>query len=287
MKPFLLFGFCCAVLLAPGCSIQKMALRSIDGIFDGAMEAIMEEEDLTLAEQSIGGDLKLIDGLLKSDPENQKLLLLACQGYTSYSLAFAEDSLDRARMFYMRAQNYGMRALILKGLPDSVFRADPSTMRQALTSLSKDDLPLVFWTANAWGSAVNLQRDNPEAVASLPTVNAMMQWVRGQDSAYYYGGPLLYFGTFYGSLPAMFGGDTARSRVCFNRAIAAAGGKFLMTYVFFAKSYAVQTQDEPLFRQLLAHVIEAPLDILPEQRLANSVAKIHARQLLARVGELF
>lgn len=287
MKHFLLLSFFCAVLLAPGCSIQKLALRSIDGIFDGAMSAIMEEEDLTLAEQSIGGDLKLIDGLLKSDPENPKLLLLACQGYTSYSLAFAEDSLERARMFYIRAQKYGMRGLMLRGLPDSVFRSDPAAMRQSLTALSKDDVPLVFWTANAWGSAVNLQRDNPEAIASLPTVNVMMQWVRQHDSTFYYGGPLLYFGTYYGSLPAMFGGDTTLSRLYFDRAIAAAGGRFLMTYVFYAKSYAVQTQDETLFKQLLAHVIETPLEVLPDQRLANAVAKIHARQLLARSTELF
>lgn len=203
-RPFLLvFAASACLAILPGCSIQKFALRSVDNIFDDAMSAVMEEEDLRLAEQAIGGDLKLIDGLIKTDPENEKLLTLGCMGYTSYALAFAEDSLDRARMFYLRAQQYGKRAMVLRGVPDSVFRSDEASVRKALSNLSDRDIPLVFWTVNAWGSAVNLQRDNPDAIAQLPTVNAMMQWVREQDSTFYYGGPLFYFGVFYGSLPTI------------------------------------------------------------------------------------
>ena len=275
------------VFLSSGCSIQKMALRSIDGIFDNAMLALTEEEDLKIAEQAIGGNLKLIDGLLKTDPENEKLLLLACQGYTSYSLGFAEDSLPRALLFYLRAQRYGMRALTLRGIPDSVFYSDPVTMKRSLAKLSADDVPIVFWTVNAWGSAVNLQRDNPDAVANLPIVNAMMEWVKEKDSTYYYGGPLLYFGVYYGSLPAMFGGNTDLSRAYFERAIAASRGSFLMTYVFYAKSYAVQVQDEALYQDLLMRVLQAPRDILPDQRLPNSIAKLRAREMLAHKSDYF
>ena len=277
-----------AVLIAsPGCSIQKFALRSIDGILDNSMLAIMEEEDLTLAEQSIGSDLKLIDGLIKTDPENEKLLFLACEGYTSYALAFAEDSLERARLFYTRARDYGERALTLRGIPDSAFHSDAAAMRGALAKLSSEDIPYVFWTVSAWGNAVNLERDNPDALASLPIVNAMMEWVKAKDSTFYNGGPLLYYGIHYGSLPAMFGGNAELSKSYFERAIAASDGKFLMTLVYYAKTYAVQTQDEALFKELLTRVIETPLDVLPEQRLANAVAKVKARKLLAQVSELF
>ncbi len=270
-----------------GCSIQKMAIRSLDGVLDNTMAAVMEEEDLRLAEQAIGGDLKLLDGLVRTDPENQKLLLLSCQGYTSYALAFAEDSLDRARFFYRRGQQYGMRALALKGIPDSVFHSNEAAMLRALDGLSRDDLPIVFWTVNAWGSAANLERDNPESIADLPLVNAMMRWVKEQDSTYFYGGPLLYFGTFYGSLPALLGGNVQLSKSYFDRAVAVNKGQFLMTLVFYAKTYAVQTQDEPLFRELLMRVINTPLTVLPEQRLANVVAKKRARELLARVSDFF
>jgi hypothetical protein len=287
-KTLALYTFCALTLVAgQGCSIEKMAVRSLEGVLDNTMAAVMEEEDLRLAEQAIGGDLKLLDGLVRTDPENQKLLLLSCQGYTSYALAFAEDSLDRARFFYRRGQRYGMRALTLKGIPDSVFHSTESAIRRALAGLSKDDLPIVFWTVNAWGSAANLERDNPESIADIPLVNAMMGWVKEQDSTYFYGGPLLYFGTFYGSLPALLGGNAELSKSYFDRAVAVNKGQFLMTLVFYAKTYAVQTQDEPLFRELLTRVINTPLTVLPEQRLANVVAKKRARELLARVSDFF
>ena len=46
-------------------------------------------------------------------------------------------------------------------------------------------------------------------------------------------------------------------------------------------------QDRELFQDLLTRVVDAPPDALPEQGLANSVAKKRARALLARVEELF
>jgi hypothetical protein len=49
----------------------------------------------------------------------------------------------------------------------------------------------------------------------------------------------------------------------------------------------VGTQNQPLFQELLTRVVEAPPDLLPEQRLANAVAQKRARQLLARAEELF
>jgi hypothetical protein len=98
---------------------------------------------------------------------------------------------------------------------------------------------------------------------------------------------LVYFGTYYGSLPAILGGNATLSKINFDRAVEASSGKFLMTFVYYAKTYAVQTQDEALFKELLTRVLNAPVDILPDQRLANVVAKSRARQWLARTSELF
>jgi hypothetical protein len=278
-----LFGF----LLLQACTIQTFALRSLDNLFDNTVASFMEEGDLRLAEQGIAGNLKLLDGVVKSDPENGRFLLLACQGYASYALAFAEDSPERALAFYARARGYGARGLKLLGVPSRVFTADAPAMRQALARLDKRDVPLVFWTASAWGSAVILQLADPDAIISLPSINAMMEWVREKDPTYYYGGSYLYFGMYYGSFPPLLGGRPDLAKENFERAIAAAGGKFLMTYVFYAKTYAVEMQDERLFEDLLGRVIDAPVDVLPEQRLANVVAKKRAQEALARKGDFF
>jgi hypothetical protein len=278
-----LFG----LLLLQACTIQTFALRSLDNLFNNTVASFMEEGDLRLAEQGVAGNLKLLDGVAKSDPENDKFMLLACQGYAAYALAFAEDSPARALEFYTRAQRYGARGLELLGVPRKVFSSDAPAMRRALERLEKKDVPLVFWTASAWGSAVILQLADPDAIVSLPSINAMMEWVKEKDSTYYYGGPYLYFGMYYGSFPPLLGGRPDLAKENFERAIAAGGGKFLMTYVFYAKIYAVETQDERLFEDLLAHVIDASADVLPEQRLANAVAKKRAQEALARKGDFF
>jgi hypothetical protein len=275
------------LLLLQACTVQTFALRSLDNLFDNTVASFMEEGDLRLAEMGVAGNLKLLDGVVKSDPENTKFLLLACQGYAAYALAFAEDAPERALAFYTRARGYGARGLELLGVPQAVFTSDAPAMRQALARLDRKDVPLVFWTASAWGSAVILQLADPEAIAGLPSINAMMEWVKEKDSTYYYGGPYLYFGTYYGSFPPLLGGRPDLAKENFERAIAAGGGKFLMTYVFYAKTYAVETQDERLFEDLLDHVIDASPDVLPEQRLANAVAKKRAQEALARKSDFF
>jgi hypothetical protein len=274
-------------LLLQGCSLQTFALRSIDSVFDNAVAAVMAEPDLRLAEPAIAGNLKLLEGVVASDPTNLKFLLLACQGYTSYALAFADDSPARAAMFYGRGERYGKRALVVRGIAQKVFSSDAAAMHAALSRLGREEVPLVFWTASAWGNRISLQMEDPDAMADLPSVNAMMEWVRDRDPGYFYGGPWLYFGTYFSSIPPALGGKPERARENFERAVAASQGRFLMTYVLYARYGAVQAQDEALFQDLLNRVISASVDVLPEQRLANAVAKKRARELLAARGDYF
>jgi hypothetical protein len=276
-----------AALVVQGCTIQSIALRSVDSLFDNTVTALMRESDLQFAETAIPGDLKLLEAVSDSDPTNVRYNQLACMGFASYALAFTEDDPSRAVVFYSRARDYGERGMIARGIPRAAFAADAATMTAALGRLSRSDLPLVFWTASAWGSAASLQLNEPDSLAAIPTVNAMMEWVQAREPGYFYGGPSLYFGVYYGSFPPALGGKPALAKENFDRAHEASGGKFLMTDVLYARIYAVGTQDRQLFVDLLTRVVDAPSDMLPEQGLANSVAKKRARELLARTEELF
>src|SRR5271157_3655655 len=286
-RTLLLLSAAAAALVAQGCTIQSLALRSVDSMFDNTVSALMREGDLQFAESAITGDLKLLEGVVESDPTNVKYLQLACMGYASYALAFAEDDPARALLFYSRAQAYGVRGLQLRGIPKAAFAADEATMRAALTKLQKGDVPLVFWTANAWGSAISFQPNEPDAIAGIPTANALMNWVKEQEPDFFYGGPFLYFGVYYGSYPPALGGRPDLAKENFDSALASGKGRFLMTDVLYARTYAVETQDRTLFEKLLTRVADAPTDLLPEQGLANAVAQKRARQLLARAEELF
>src|SRR5215831_3361521 len=72
-------------LLSAGC-FQQIAINSLGGIMEQGFEVLNEEQDLGLAEQSIASNLKLIETILKTDPDNEHYLLLASIGYSSYAL---------------------------------------------------------------------------------------------------------------------------------------------------------------------------------------------------------
>ena len=273
---------------AQGCSITQLTIGATGGIIEGGFEAMNRETDLQIASQAIPADLKLLDGLILKAPGNENLLLLGARGYTSYALGFVEDSsVQRASLFYLRARDYGLRILFKNKDFEKNFRGDLGDFQKALDEFGRDDVPAVFWTANAWGNYVNLNRDSVDALADLPKVEAMMKFVLKYDESYFYGGAHLFFGTILGSMPAMFGGDTTASKEHFEKAIQISQGKFLMTYYYYAKSYAVMTQNKELFESLLNKVIDAPANILPDQNLANEIAKAKAKELLKRENDYF
>ena len=276
-----------AALLLSGC-IQQIAVSTVGGIVDDGFEGFTEEADLEFARDALPGNLKLIDVLLKSEPDNERLLRLASQGYNSYALAFLEDSdPDRARAFYLRGRDHALKILQADERIAKALSAHPDELRAVLTTTPASMVPAAFWAAFGWGSYIYLSLDNTDALADLPRAEALMQFVADNDSAYYYAGADLFLGMLYGSRSKMLGGDPAKSRMHFERALRITDRKFLMAQLYYARSYATQNLDEELFDALLAEVESASLEVLPENRLANAVAKQKAALLKAKKPELF
>ncbi len=285
MRTILLFVL--PVVLFTGC-IQTIAVSTVGGIVDEGFSALTEEKDLDFAEKALPGNIKLLEVMLKNKPEDVRLLTLTSQGYSSYALAFLEDSLqERARDFYLRGRDFGMRILrqdkdLAKALDGSV-----DDLKAALRTYDSEMVPAAFWTAFGWGSYIYLSLGDPDAIADLPRAEALMEFVVKNDSSFYYGGAHVFLGTLYGSRPKMLGGNIDLAKAHFARALLINGGKFLMTYVYQARSVAVQTLDEALFDECLQKVESASLEILPEFRLANAIAKKKAQLLKSRRAELF
>jgi len=276
------------IILFAGCSIERLAVRSTTGLIENSLEAIEEESDLILAEQSIASNLKLLEGLIKSDPGNRDLLLMAARGFTSYALGFVEEEdSDRAVVLYNRARDYGLRGLRQNREFDRTFDAPFEEFEAMLKRVPDRDIPLLFWTANAWAGAIQQNIGEPRSLAHLPKVEAMMNVVLERKEDYYFAGPHLFFGMILSTKPTMFGGDAEKGREHFERALELTQNQFLIIKVFFAQSYAVQTLDDSLFEQLLTAVIEADPAILPEQRLVNTIAKRRAETLLDKKDSLF
>jgi len=276
-----------SALLLNGC-IKQIAISSLGDIMDDGFAVLNEEQDLDIADKSIASNLKLLESILKSDPTNKHYLLLASEGYASYALGFVEDeSPDRAKVLYLRGKEFGMSILRQNKEFRNVEVGDIQSFRKGLESFSRDDVPAVFWTAIGWGSYVQWSLTDPAALADLPKIEAMMQFVLSRDSTYFYGGAQFFLGTLYGSRAKILGGDPDRSKLYFERCLKINDGKFLMSYVYYARSYAVQTQDKELFERCLSTVDSTSLEILPKARLSNAIAKKKASLLRSKIDQYF
>lgn len=276
------------VVLFTGCSVQKLALRSMSGILDHSMAALFEESDLQLAEQAIASDLKLLEGLIKSDPNNEKFLLLACQGFASYALGFVEDNDPaRAQALYLRGRDYGFQILGQNPTFQPALSGELERLALALKKFHQSDVPALFWTANNWANWINLNLTDTDALADLPRVQLMMQRVLELDEGFFFGGAHLFFATIYASRPKLLGGDLDKAQHHFSRCFEFAQGKFLLPYVYYARYYAPRQMDEELFKSTLNKIIATPNDILPDQRLPNAIAKRKATDLLQKIDEFF
>src|SRR3989338_1285842 len=218
--------------------------------------AFEEESDLELAEHAISANLKVIEGMLKADPTNETLLILLAKSYGGYAFGFIEERYlelkdkdpkksdyfkHRAEVFYLRGKDFALKALSQSSsaFPEAL-TSDFETFENALESFGYRDVPALFWTAYNWGNWLNLNLQSPEAIAVAPKVERMMKKVLELNEAYFFSGPHLFYGVYYGARPPMLGGDKAKSKTHFELALKHTERKFLMTQVLYAQYYAVQ-----------------------------------------------
>ncbi|MBI5201264.1 MAG: hypothetical protein HY925_06730, partial [Elusimicrobia bacterium] len=264
---FLIFS----ALLFSACSPRTMALRAAVPVLEKGTLAFYEEADPVLARESFPAQLKTVEALLKSDPENKRLKLMLAEGFGGYAFLFLEDNEpDRAKGLYKRGRDYALQTLRapLRDLPNLTL----DDALKAVDAATPDDLAGLFWAGYGWGGWINLSKDAPEAVADLPKVVAIMEKVNKLSPGYYYGGAELFLGSYDAARPRMLGGDPAKAKARFEQAAASTEGKFLVAKVLYAQYYAVATQDAELFKKLLDEVVEFQDDV-PRSRLANAVAK--------------
>ncbi|GAB4174989.1 MAG: hypothetical protein Kow00108_10070 [Calditrichia bacterium] len=278
------------ILLFTGCSINKIVINRAASMIENGLSAIYEEEDLPLAQSSLESNLKLLEVLLKNNPDNETLKLILSQGYGAYSLAFLEDdelTRERARFFYLRGRDYAMDVLMKNEKFREGLKKPVDEFKESLQTLDRKWVPALFWCGFNWGGYIQLSLNNPKAIFDLAKVEAIMERVRELDEAYYFAGVHLFFGSIAGAKPRLLGGNPEKAREHFERALELTEGKFLLTYVYYAKFFAIQTLDEETFDQLLQKVEEADLSILPEFKLINVVAKKKAALLKSQKNEIF
>ena len=274
--------------LAPGCSIQQYAVRTaMNPIIDGGMESMMAETNLKIAKTALESNLKLIEGILRTDPDNEELLLAAAEGYTGYTMGFVEDdSPIEARDLYRRARGYANRWLIEEEDADLLAIQNLQEFEAAVADLDEEAVPGAFWLANSWGSLILISLDDIAMVSQLPKVEALMRFVLEHDPAYYFATAHLFFGGYYGARPPMLGGDPAKAQKHLETQIDMTDGNVLLGYLFMVKYVHLRALNEEAALRDLDYILSFDVMQAPENtRLLNRIAQEKARDLLARIDE--
>lgn len=217
------------LLFLAGCgSINKWALRSATPLFEKSSTLSTQEKNWNTFREATPANLRFTELLALQDPDNLSLLALLIKGYAGYAYAvpetlFFQDELsgleesswkNEALHHYTRALDYGLLYLKKKNLShlDLLNLDEKKLIKKLKKNLDQEDLPAVLYTAQAWGSLINLQKDNVALISQIPRVKIMFDYVCSLDPKIEHGVCDLFYAQYEASRPRMLGGNPEKAR---------------------------------------------------------------------------
>ena len=186
--------------MTPGCSINRIAVNKLGNALAGSGTTFASDDDPELVKAAVPFSLKLMESLLAESPKHKGLLFASASGFTQYAYAFVQQDADeleekdlaaslemrkRAARLYLRARNYALRGL---EAAHPGFGAVLNTNAiAAVKKLNKRDVPLAYWCAVSWAGAVSDSKDNPDLIADLPKIEALIDRALELDEAFDHG----------------------------------------------------------------------------------------------------
>lgn len=287
-----------------GCSARKAAIGTLgtalgDAVARGGTTYSRDDDPELIAEAGPAA-LKTIEGLIDESPAHTGLLLTAASGFTQYAYAYVQceadyvedrdlarstELRDRARKLYRRALDYGLRG-IESSHRDFQKKLDTDAPA-ALASMRRRDVPLLHWTANAWGGLIALSKDNADMMADLPLVASIARRALELEPEFGDGALHDFFIAYEGGRPAAAGGSAEAARRHLAEARRIGGNRRVAPLVIFAETVLVAEQNRAEFERLIGEALAMDVELDKNHRLANLIHQKRARWLLNRMDTLF
>jgi len=266
----------------------------------GAADEFARDEDPELIKGAMPFSLKLMETVLREDPKNSEILASLCKGFSQYAYGFvlqdAEEIEDkdraaaqagkaRAVKLFLRGRNYGLRYLEQKRPTFAAdLKADP---KKAVQSLTKADVPVVFWTAVGWAGAISVSKDM-FMLPQLPQIEALINRALELDETYDSGAIHGFLMSYEMSRPfAQTDKAASLAKTHYERALALDGGKLAGLHVAYAESAMVMLKNRAEFERLLNLALKIDPNAAPEHRVINLIFQRRARFLLSKINRLF
>jgi predicted anti-sigma-YlaC factor YlaD len=285
-----------------GCAtLKRAAVNTAGDALSGGGTTFSGDDDPELIGAALPFSLKLMESLLAQSPEHSGLLMSLGSGFTQYAVGYVKQDADRlaidsysesqlqydrVRKLSLRGRDYMLRALDVRdpGLADDLRKQK----LDRLVTMKKEDIPLLYWTAAAWGAAISVSKDNPDLVADIPIVEALIDRAFLLDPDHK-NGELHGFLITYETIRAGISDEERARRVThhFEKAVQLSGGKQAGPYVAFVEARSMQKQDYSEFKEMLGKALAVDPNAVAESRLINHIMQKRAQWLLDSADEFF
>jgi predicted anti-sigma-YlaC factor YlaD len=149
-------------------------------------------------------------------------------------------------------------------------------------------VPLLYWTAAAWGAAIAVSKDTPEIVADLPRMEALADRALALNESFDHGAIHSFLISYEMARPgAKADAAAAAAKQHFDRAVELSDGQMAAPFVSYAEAVCLQQQKRAEFEAQLKQALAIDVNQRPAWRLANLVMQRRARWLLSRMDDLF
>jgi hypothetical protein len=288
-------GLAAVVSLASTGCVKQMIMDGQIEATRKAAAAIDTFSDYEVAASIAYSGLGQFEGMHYLAPENRDALFMLTQSWSSVAFAFIEDQMEqaedaegpssplyeyqrsRARAAYDRAIHYGLELLEATHPGFAAARRNDATMKAWLANFSKADAPALFWTGYAWMAKTNVAQEDPAVVSDLFVGVALLERSVALDGTYLFASGHTTLGAYHARSPLA---ELDEAKKEFDLALSLNGGKALITKLQYAIRYHCLKNDKAAYVRVLEEVLDAG-DVLPEQRLTNTIAKRRAKRWLS------
>ncbi|MEL6544461.1 MAG: TRAP transporter TatT component family protein [Myxococcota bacterium] len=224
--------------------------------------------------------------LIEQNGEDGAVLAKLSRAYyllgDGYMRLAGEDGMEQT---LEKGVEYGERAMMAMSPQFAERVRAEEKVEDAVQSLEKNAMGAVYWYASNLGKFA-AEKGFTTQLFYKDRIVAVMTRVLELDPEFFYAAPHRYFGAFYAKAPAFAGGDMDKSREHFDISIQK-HPEYLGTKVLLADFWAVKQDDKALFMKMLDEVLAADPNAVPELVAENRIEQEKARQLKAKVDELF
>ncbi len=288
-----------------GCDTSRLTAHASGDLVVRASDELQRHWDDELIGDAMPGTIVQLEGVFAVVPDDETIGLVLVRAYAAYTFGWIEDEAElaeaagdleeadrvraRARHLYERARNVAVHLLRRRDAGiDAAIAGGPETLAHWLGAhvQSREAAMLSLWTGLVWGSAIGMSNGDPELVADLSITRAFVERAVAYDETLEHSAGLTFLGGISSATGEGIGGDPARGREIFERALLTTDRRTFVVQLAYATTYAITVGDRALFVSLLREIVDGG-DPDPDARLGNRVARRRAIHLLRRVDDLF